>query len=786
MTSLPKGRLLYFGVLGFYLLLVSLAAIFVVRYSALAAPIVMEVNSDGDSSDANPGDGVCETATPGECTLRAAIQEANANVGADTINFEITIGTSDFTSGGQNGYTIQPTSNYPQITETVTINGYSQSGSQANNAVAPAPLNGVLLIEIDGQNAGLTAGAGESIFNFQTGSENSSVRGLVINNMGFGETFTNLGDPSAFAASDGLVVAGNYIGVDPDGLTRQENLGCGVCIPTSNVDNVRIGGTAAADRNIVSGNRQVGISPNADAANWVVQGNYIGVGADGFTAIGNGSYTFAGGLSMDYGPGHTIGGSDPGAMNVISGNDSFGISPHYSDNLVIRGNYIGVGADGTTAVPNDYDGIALSYSDNVSIEDNIIANNIGSGLSIFQNNDVVYVADNQIYNNDGDGIQLGPDEASTDVSIVRNQVYGNTQLGIDLNSDEVTQNDVLDPDVGPNDLLNFPEYTVFTDDGSDTEIGFKLDVPAGDYRVEFFSNTALDPSGNGEGQNYLGYVDVTSSGTGEQSFIHTLIGVTGEDNFALTSTERGLATPSGFGATSEFGGFDAGSGDMSLAKTLMNPEDVAIGATLTYQFTLTNNGPDAVNLGLYDGSSVGVNNLVLDVMPPDITYSSATGTNISCFSAGPGSASSFGVFLQDHSDHEAVFCNYTGGNNLLAAGDSISLTMDVTVQPSSDLVFTNIAFIGPVPSSDPDEGAFGLAYGSGGDFITYLGTSVNNVAYAQYPLPPEPSVSPGAGDTSGGSGLADSGYSIWTLVAFVVLLIGSGMGIWLYRRKLHV
>lgn len=774
------------GVLMIYVAFGVFAATFIFRYQVFAAPITMEVNSDGDSADANPGNGVCETATPGECTLRAAIQEANANVGADTINFEITIGASDFTSGGQNGYTIQPTSNYPQITETVTINGYSQSGSQANTAIAPAPLNGILLIEIDGQNAGLTAGAGEAIFNFQPGSENSSVRGLVINNMGFGETFTNLGDPTAFLAADGLVVAGNYVGVDPDGLTRQENLGCGVCIPGSNVDDVRIGGTAAADRNIVSGNRQVGISPNSDAANWVIQGNYIGVGADGQTAIGNGTYTFAGGLSMDYGPGHIIGGSDPGAANVISGNDSFGIAPHYSDDLVIRGNYIGVGADGTTSVPNDYDGIALSYSDNVSIEDNIIANNVGSGLSIFQNNDVVYVADNLIYNNDGDGVQLGPDEDSTDVSMVRNQIYGNTQLGIDLNSDEVTQNDTLDPDVGPNDLLNFPVYTTIADDGSDTDVAFKLDVPAGDYRVEFFSNTSADPSGYGEGQNYLGYADVTSAGAGEQSYVHTLTGVTGESNFALTATERGVATASGFGATSEFGGAAESVSDMLLTKTLTNPEDAAIGATLTYQFTVTNNGPDAVDLGIYDGSSVGVNNLVLELMPPDITYSAALGTNISCFSAGPGSASSFGTFLEDHSDHEAVFCNYTGGNNLLAAGDSISFTMDVVVQPSSDLEFTNIAFIGPVPSSDPDEGAFGAAYGSGGDFITYLGTSVNNVAYAQYPLQPGPAVSPDLGATDGVSnGLADSGYAIWGILTASVTLMAGGVGVWLYRRKFH-
>ncbi len=39
--------------------------------------VSFEVNSTTDAEDAEPGDGVCETATPGECTLRAAVQEAN-------------------------------------------------------------------------------------------------------------------------------------------------------------------------------------------------------------------------------------------------------------------------------------------------------------------------------------------------------------------------------------------------------------------------------------------------------------------------------------------------------------------------------------------------------------------------------------------------------------------------------------------------------------------------------------------------------------------------------------
>lgn len=62
-------------------LLVVLAAALVAAPAAHAANFV--VNSPGDAPDDDPLDGLCLTATAGECTLRAAIQEANANADAD-------------------------------------------------------------------------------------------------------------------------------------------------------------------------------------------------------------------------------------------------------------------------------------------------------------------------------------------------------------------------------------------------------------------------------------------------------------------------------------------------------------------------------------------------------------------------------------------------------------------------------------------------------------------------------------------------------------------------------
>jgi CSLREA domain-containing protein len=67
----------------FVALAISLVFTFAGALPAVAATFT--VNSTADAVDANLADGVCETATAGVCTLRAAIQQANASAGTDTI-----------------------------------------------------------------------------------------------------------------------------------------------------------------------------------------------------------------------------------------------------------------------------------------------------------------------------------------------------------------------------------------------------------------------------------------------------------------------------------------------------------------------------------------------------------------------------------------------------------------------------------------------------------------------------------------------------------------------------
>jgi len=149
------------------------------------------------------------------------------------------------------------------------------------------------------------------------------------------------------AGADNNLVKGNLIGVDASGTGPLSNHN-GVHILAEARGNV-IGGSDPGDRNIISGNEGVGITIRGSAN--IVQGNYIGTDVSGTTAIPNGME------GIWIAPGaqdNIIGGSTAQERNVISGNSLFGLSisgPGITGN-VVKGNYIGVDAGGSVALPN--------------------------------------------------------------------------------------------------------------------------------------------------------------------------------------------------------------------------------------------------------------------------------------------------------------------------------------------------------------------------------------------------------------------------------------------------
>ena len=226
------------------------------------------------------------------------------------------------------------------------------------------------------------------------------------------------------------VVQGNFVGTDATGMQNRGNHIEGVSVSgSSNL----IGGAMSGARNIVAGS-PVGIEVNGSAATGnVIQGNFVGTDVTGTNALPNLT-----GISLDA-PLNVLGGALPGAGNIISGNEGFGvgISSGGTSNTVVQGNYFGLGPDGVTPVPN-YAGLRINGTSGNLIggtaagAGNWFAHNAAFGITVI-----------------GTG--------ATNNSFLGNHIFANGGLGIDLGEDGLTLNDSGDGDDGPNHLQNAPD-----------------------------------------------------------------------------------------------------------------------------------------------------------------------------------------------------------------------------------------------------------------------------------------------------------------------------------------
>jgi hypothetical protein len=297
---------------------------------------------------------VTNTNDSGAGSLRQAILDTNSAPGPQSISFNIP---------GAGVHTISPASPLPQISESVVIDGYTQPGASPNTLVTGD--NAVLLIEIDGTNAGT------NIIGLQFTGGNSRVRGLVVNRFNAaGIRLDTIG---------GNIVEGNFLGTSADGAVALGNrTGVSIFCP-----NNLIGGQTPAARNILSGNSGAGLFfLTLPASNNQIQGNYIGTNSSGTAALPNGN-----GISLGGGPGNLVGGTTSAARNIISGNGT-GIliqNPDANSNQ-IQGNFVGTDATGTGALPNGGNGIFIINAPNNTIggttagSRNIISGNGRDGI----------------------------------------------------------------------------------------------------------------------------------------------------------------------------------------------------------------------------------------------------------------------------------------------------------------------------------------------------------------------------------------------------------------------
>ena len=551
----------------FWLLILVTLCLFVANSSLAAIFTVVNTN------DAGPG------------SLRQAITDANATVGSDTINFNIP--ATDPNRNPTTGVcTIRPASSLPKLTDPVMIDGYTQPGASVNTLTNGD--NAVLLIEINGSSAG-PGNTGLQIATANCHIRGLVINSFTFKfDPNSNTDFDGIGiDFLSNSGANNNIIEGNFIGTDPTGTIALPNTNAGIWV-FGNSNNNLFGGTTPAARNVISGNQRgnLNISDFSVSSGNTIQGNFIGPDVTGKKSLSgtpgvflfHAEHTLIGGLTPDarniisgnstgisfnaatvltnkltgtvvegnfIGPdvdgkpfgnvigidylnafSTTVGGTVPGASNVISSNLDAGIqfAGGNTSNNLIQGNFIGVGPDGNSNEGNGGDGIRITNANTITTggpgsgEGNVIAFNGGNGVTVT-----------------GTGAS-GLDGSRN--SIRGNSIYDNGLLGIDLGNDGVTANDPCDSDTGPNQLQNFP---VLTDSPSGTLIitatatdtlgntsefsqcvhaqassghvsvqGTLNSTASSNFVIDFYANKTCSSSGNGEGRTYLGSAMVTT------------------------------------------------------------------------------------------------------------------------------------------------------------------------------------------------------------------------------------------------------------------------------------
>ncbi|MBP5758264.1 MAG: right-handed parallel beta-helix repeat-containing protein [Bacteroidales bacterium] len=546
---------------------------------------------------------VTNTANSGSGSLRYALQMCMTAAGPHNISFNIP--TSDAGYNSATGvWVISPSSVLPMVMQNnVTIDGTTQATFAGNINV-----NGPEIV-LDG---GYAMDYGLRIFN----ASNAVVKGLNIRGFTKGIQVYN---------SPNCRISGCYIGVDE---TASDTLSNDIGLEfIAGSHKAIIGGTSADDRNIISGNRHIGIRlldvdsckvcgcfigtdrtgtralPNYDgmsmegvvryctiggtttgerniisgntdyglplfgvgATGNVIIGNYIGTDITGTQPVGN---TY--GVLFDDGSfGNRVGGSSAAERNIISGNVGYGVFFYNNgthNNRLIN-NYIGTDHTGTSAVPNTAGIIIDGISYKNIIDGNVISGNtqVGVGINITGSDSNVLIRNkigvsangsplgngmdgirisqgpkqtviggsaaegNIIANNGGCGVYITNDNCKRNL-ISCNSFYNNGGLAIDLFSPGVNANDVGDIDDGANCRLNYPVINlvswsggVMPNNGSmlvegtlDTKNPEKCEVQL--YRA------VPDPTGRGEGKHYFVSVTPASDGSWSALFPDSLSG----------------------------------------------------------------------------------------------------------------------------------------------------------------------------------------------------------------------------------------------------------------------
>jgi hypothetical protein len=495
-----------------------------------------------------------------------------------------------------------PSTPLPPITDVVTIDGYSQGQNTPQAAVwNDLPMSQgddrVLRIELDGSQIHQT-GRGQLIL----AGGNSTVRGLAI------DYYTG-GVAVELQSKGSNHVQGNFLGTDISGTVGTNvpvnqtvdfnstggAAGRGVLVSQGSGYNVigtdGDGTNDFGERNLISGNSR-GVTlftgpAGTPSGHNVVAGNFIGTDASGTRAIpnwggvntgGDTQYDTIGVVSSDgVRPDHVDFAAE---ANLISGNyygvlyafTTLGATAPVATNGLVAGNLIGTDRTGTAALNGTawFGGSSPHYSNFTgNYSGGVAVTNLTQDITI--GGPTLALANTIAFNSRGPGVWIAPLPRDagppTGIRVQGNSIHDNGGLGIDLGGaaasptgpagDGVNTSAANDAanHVGANNFMNFPTLTSASISPSGTTVSGTLDTnavggpfPAGTIiTLDFYANSMPDPSGYGQGRNYLGEASIQCDGTSLVSFTVSLNTPLPAGQQYLTATATDPA-----GNTSEF------------------------------------------------------------------------------------------------------------------------------------------------------------------------------------------------------------------------------------------
>ncbi|HKQ07545.1 MAG TPA: C25 family cysteine peptidase [Blastocatellia bacterium] len=469
-----------------------------------------------------------------------------------------------------------------------TIGGLTvTAGTAPGNVISGNDTNGVMLTaaatmnSVQGNLIGIAAGGATALRNTghgvlidsapanTIGGSTTTARNIITG----GTATASFGVSIQGETSDNNTIAGNYIGTDITGMLDIGAGGDGVRI-NSGPDNNTIGGPTLTPGtppgNVISGNGATGCATcdgieivgssttqNTTTGN-KVQGNIIGLKADGMSALKN----ERNGVNINDASSTTIGGSSAMERNVISGNntdantDGIDVNGENADNNTIAGNYIGTNINGTAAIANGGNGVFVNGGpDNNTIggstltpgtpPGNVISGNTGDGVELLGGSSSGHLVRGNLIGlqaggaaalgNGANGVLLNAVTNSTvggATSDLRNVISANGANGVQLNEGigGVTDNNAVSSNYIGTDITGM-------NDLGNTSAGVHL-VQADGVTVGGITATPGTSPGNViSGNNTVG---IDADNANDDAVQGNLIGLKANGTDAMPNTSHGI------------------------------------------------------------------------------------------------------------------------------------------------------------------------------------------------------------------------------------------------------